>query len=274
MKRNSILLAACAAMAMGAFASEASAQTNSINNGQYPVRLVLRPQTVPMRMARFDASFDVTRFSSCISVLGSTTCASATGTALNLGGAFGLTNDLEVGATVLPLQLTEDFAYNNPSIYGRFQFLNNGQLQVSGQLTLTVPVRDGSKLGLGVALPVWYNASDQLQIRTGVYYNATFSDPVSHGISVPLQFHVNLDDYLFGSLNTGIDLPFKDTGDNLNLPLGVAFGYTLAGTNARPLADVSAYFNFPLFLRPGASGDKVFTDIWTAGLVGRYYLPL
>ncbi len=106
MKQRFLLVAAVTSLCT-AFAGEAAAQQNS---GDYPVRLVSRPQTIPARTLRLDGQIFATHLSACASTGIGTFCASATSTNLNLGGAFGITNEFEVGATVAPLQLTESFS--------------------------------------------------------------------------------------------------------------------------------------------------------------------
>lgn len=268
MKTATSLLTACALASALASAREAAAQ----NAGDYPVRLVARPQTIPARTLRLDGEFVVNGLSACITVLGTTRCESATATGLNLGAAFGVTNELEVGATVVPLQLTESFAYRNPSLYARYQFFRNAGMQAGVELSATIPVQDGSKFGLQLGVPYWYAFSDMFQLRTGAFYALTLTDPVSHGVTVPLVFNLNFTDNVHGALRTGVNLPFQNTGDTLSIPLGVEGGFALAGDNNRPLLDLVASFSFPLFLVPGSSGDVVNTSLWQLGLAGRFYL--
>jgi hypothetical protein len=236
---------------LSAFAGEAAAQ-------DYPVRLVSRPQTIPARTLRLDGDFNVLN-------------AGTTSTFLNLGGAYGVIDNLEVGATVAPLRLTENFAYGRPVIYGRYQFIRDGQLQVSGFASVAIPVRGEDKLGFSVGASVWYNFNDQLQLQTGLFYDAKLTETITHALSVPVRGNYNLSDDFHLALVTGITLPLKDTGDTLSVPLGVDAGYVLAGMNNHPLVDVVASFSFPYFLTPGAT-NAVITDFWQVGIAGRFYL--
>lgn len=259
------------ALAAAAFAPGASAQDTQ---AAYPVRLTLRPQTIPQRTVRIDAGFGANRIEACVTILGGRSCGGATSTVLSVGGAYGILDDLEVGATVLPLQLTDDFAYLNPSVYGRYRFLRNDQMQLAADLTLTFPARSGSSFGMSVGVPAWFYINEAFQIQTGLYYQATFSDPVSHGLWVPAVFNINVMDNLHVGIRTGLSLPFRDTGDTLSVPLGVEVGYAVAQANNRPIVDIVPYFHFPLFLVPGSSGDVVQTGLWTTGVNARVYLFL
>lgn len=268
MGKKSALVAAVIA-SLCAFAGEAAAQ----NSGEYPLRLTGRPQVIPARTIRADGTFGVTRLSFCSTTVAGRICASGTGTSLNLGGAFGITNDLEVGATIAPLQLTEEFRYNDPSLYARYQFFHNGPLQVGVELAASIPVRSESVFQLRAGLPVWYNFTETVQLRTGLFYSVLLTDPdVTHGLQVPLVFNANFTDQVHGALITGVNLPFKDTGDTLSMPLGLEAGFVLANINNRPMVDLAANFVFPSFLVPGSSGDKVFTELWQIGVTGRFYI--
>lgn len=253
---------------MFAMAGEAAAQSG------YPVRLVLRPQTLPARGLRLDGELRVAGISTCVNFGGTTRCESATASALHLGGGFGVLDQFELGANVLPLQLTPDFAYGNPSVYGRIQFVRGGDIQLSGHAQVTIPVRDGSKLGFVIGAPLWYNFTDLLQLQTGLFYSASLTDPYSHGLNVPLRLNFNLNDNVHIAGLTGVGFNLDAPGDSLAIPLGIEGGYALAGVNNRPVLDVVASFQFPSFLTPGSAGDVVNPDLWVASLAGRFYLFL
>lgn len=249
-------------------AGEAAAQ------GAYPVRLVSRPQTLPARAGRVDGSFQVQGVSACAMVLGRTVCESSTVTGLHLGGGIGLLDQLEVGAVVAPLQLSPDFAYGNPLLYGRFQFMRADQLQLSAQAAVTIPVRSGSRLSFEVGVPLWYNFSDALQLRTGLFYQGTFGDSYAHSVRLPLVLNFNLNDNVHIAGLTGVEFNFDAPGKSLRIPLGVEGGYSFAGANNRPMLDLVAQFVFPSFLMPGSDGDKVLPELWLASLQARFYLFL
>lgn len=252
-----------------AFTPEAAAQ-----NQAYPLRVAQRPITLPERTLRIDAGFNAAYVDACVTVLGRTSCSGATATALNVGAGFGITPDLEVGALVLPLQLTSEFAFGNPSVYARYRFVRTDQIQVGADLRLVVPARSGSSFGVQLGVPVAFYVNETFQVQTGLYYSSSFSDPLVHGLSVPAAFNLNLSDNLHLGLRTGIELPFRNPGEGLTLPLGLEVGYTLAQAGNRPLVDIAPYFNFPAFLTPGSSGDVVQSSLWTTGVNARVFLFL
>jgi len=266
--KSRVVLGACLMMSTLAMAGEAAAQSG------YPVRLVLRPQTLPARGLRLDGELRIAGISACATFAGTTRCESATATALHLGAGIGVLDQFEIGANVLPLQLSPEFAYGNPSVYGRIQFLRGSDVQLAAQAQVVIPVRDGSKLGFSLGLPLWYNFTDLLQLQTGLFYSATLTDPVNQNLNIPLRLNFNLNDNVHIAGLTGVGFNLDAPGNSLAIPLGIEGGYALAGINNRPVLDVVASFQFPTFLTPGSSGDVVNPDLWVASLAGRFYLFL
>ncbi len=263
------IVQALALAATTALAGEAAAQ----NSGQYPLRLTSRPQTVPARTVRLDGAFNVTGIRACGMLAGSA-CSSSTGTSLDIGGGFGVTHELEIGGTLVPLQFSPDAYYANPSVYAHYQFLNLAPMQLGGRITLVAPVREGSRFGFQFDLPYWYNFGDQVQVRTGLSYRATFVDPINHAVAIPLQFYVSFTEQFYGALLTGLTLPLRETGKAMSIPFGVEGGFTLASADSRPMLDIVGRFNFPNFIMPGFDGDRLNAGVWEASVSGRFYLFL
>ncbi len=262
------LLTATVITLCAAFAGEAAAQSSD----DYPLRLVSRPQTVPQNAAHLDAQLYTTSVLVCVGAELRPPCSPVSAWYLNLGGGFGLTRELEVGVTVVPLQYIANVEVNDPSLYGRYQFFNAHGVQASAQLTAWIPIRSGTSFAFNAALPVWVNLTDRLQLQTGLSYSLTLSDPISHSLAIPLLVNLNIVDAVHVGLRTGVNLPFKDTGDTMSVPLGFEVGYAVRGSSNRPLLDLLAQLSFPRFLAPGSSGDVVITDPWVASLTARFYL--
>ncbi|MBW1880341.1 MAG: hypothetical protein JRJ84_18425 [Deltaproteobacteria bacterium] len=101
-----------------------------------PLPFSERPLTLTEGTIRGDAAFTIAHFS--VSVPGVGTL-SETAVGLALGGGYGITDDLEVGASVIPLTLSPDVTYGDPSIYGIYRFLAD-TAEIGGSLALTVPI--------------------------------------------------------------------------------------------------------------------------------------
>ncbi len=255
MKNITCLSVAFAALAVVSAASSAQAQQT-----QLPLPFARRPLTLTARTLRADVDFSVSQISLGI--------ATATRVGLNLGAGFGITEDLEVGATVIPLTLSPSFSYNDPSIYGVYRFVR-GNVDVGARLDVSFPVN--GNFGLRAGVPVLFHLGDTMRLDTGAFLELSFSDPLGKGLSIPVSFAANLNPNLFLGARTGVLLP---NFDSFAMPLGVFVGYTIAnGAGASPLADITASFDFPLFLATGRN-DAIYADFWVVNLSGRIYFNL
>ncbi len=261
MKHITRLSVAFAALATLSAASSAQAQDAP---QRLPLSFSRRPLTLTRSTLRLDAELAIAHFET--SFLGVTASSNSVG--LGLGAGFGITEDLEVGATVLPLTLSPDFKYNAPSVYGTYRFLR-GDVEVGARLALTLPIdRD---FGVNVGVPVLLHLGDTARLDTGAFVDLVFSDPLGKQLSIPVAFTASINPNLFVGARTGFLFP---NFDSFGMPLGVYVGYTLAGGDgAAPLADITAAFDFPLFLRSGG-GDAIYTGLWTASLNGRIFFNL
>lgn len=248
--------------ALAAVTAATGAQAQPLT--QLPLSYAQRPLTLTRHTLRGDVDLTIAHLQ--VSVLGTT--ASSTAVGLALGAGFGITEDLEVGATVIPLTLSPDFQYNAPSLYGMYRFVR-GTVDVGARLTLIMPVdRD---FGLNVGVPVLFHLGDNARLDTGAFLSLNFGDPLGKALSIPVAFTANLNPNLFLGARTGFILP---EFDRLVMPLGVYVGYSIAGGGgATPVADITASFDFPLFLATGRN-DAIVPDLWTIGLNGRLYFNL
>lgn len=259
MKNITWLSVAFASLAVVSAASSAQAQQT-----QLPLPFARRPLTLTARTLRADADFSVSQVS--VSFLGAT--ASSTVVGLRLGAGFGITDDLEVGATLIPLTLSPEFNYNAPSIYGAYRFVR-GDIDVGARLDLVFPVN--GDFGLRAGVPVLFHLGEGARLDTGAFIELSFGDTLGKALSIPVAFTANLNPNLFLGARTGLLLP---NFDSLGMPLGVYAGYTIAnGAGASPLADITASFDFPLFFATGRN-DAIFADYWVAGLNGRIFFNL
>ncbi|MBW2258544.1 MAG: hypothetical protein JRI25_28690 [Deltaproteobacteria bacterium] len=224
-----------------------------------------RPLTLTEGTIRGDAAFTIMRFS--VSVPGVGTL-SETAVGLALGGGYGIMDDLEVGASVIPLTLSPDVTYGDPTIYGIYRFLAD-TAEIGGSLALTVPI-DGDFVATP-GLPVLLHLGDTMRLDTGVFLPFQFADRFIASLNLPATFSYNVTPNLFVGGASGILIPDFNF-DFLTLPLSVHGGYTLEGQGGGPLADFALSFGFPALLMPASGGDVLITELWVLSIGGSVYI--
>ena len=192
----------------------------------------------------------------------------------DIGGGYGITDRLEVGAIVAPLRLTAGDTYGSPSVYGKFQFLRGSTFQAGATLRLTLQNESELGLAVDVGVPFWINFTERFQLQTGINYRIATAGGFSHALDVPLRFNNNVSDHFHTAFLFGLGFNASAVVDTLAVPFGIEAGYVLAGTNNHPVLDVTAQFLFPRFLVPAASGDPIQTERFIAVLNARLYLFL
>jgi hypothetical protein len=238
-----------------------------------PLPYAQRPLTLTEGTLRGDAAFSIAHisFTTINPITGMEETFADTAIALILGAGFGIMDDLEVGATVLPLQLDPEVDYLDPSVYGIFRFLR-GNVEVGAGLAFVFPVQ--GDFGIVPAIPVDIHIGDNMLLGTGVRLPILFADPdpiVS--LEIPAEFAINVMPSLFFEARTGFLIPDFDF-DFFTIPLGIAGGYTIASGTGGPLADVTLAFGFPAFLQPASDGDAVVTNLWTLVLGASFYFDV
>lgn len=245
-----------------------------------PLPLAERPLTLPKMTLAPELGFGVTH-------LGLDGFNLGTSTGLDLGAHFGILDDLEVGAVVLPIKLSPDFGYENPLLEATFRFLK-GKVELGARLRTTFVTQKGAGGAVVEAgMPVLVHVSEAARIDTGVYVPMSFGSGVSFGgefsggktaiaLRVPFQFIYDVIPALHIGAQTGFAIAdFSDAGHKIYVPLGFVAGYAI-GNEKGPLVDIDPYFTFPYFLTPGepSPGDKVNSGIWQTGLAVTVFLYL
>lgn len=244
-------------------------ELSSGGGGRYPVAYAHRPLTLHAGMLALDGEFAVLHLNASpgavVSVSGSTA------TLLRLGASFGVTDDIEIGATVLPLQLSPDFKYGNPLLYALFRF-TRGNVEIGAQAMVSIPVESGSKTGLVLRIPVLLRAGSAVRIDTGAGVRLGFSDPLQKSLEIPFQLSLDLTNQFYVYLTSGWIVPDFEPKRSF-LPLAIGAAYTIAG-NRGAVADFGPAFAFPFFLYPDSPGDKVITQLWILTFNARIFLHL
>lgn len=235
----------------------------------WPVAFTQRGITNPAGTLRIDADVGLGRAS--LNVAGVHVSATALG--IDLGAAFAILDDLEVGAVLVPLSIpvdpSGDIEFGDLNVNATYRFLD-GSFEAAARLDLNIPTSTDFGVGLGVPIALHF---DPMRIDSGVHVIMTFADPdMVVGLAVPLRLNVNLSDNIFAGLATGFVIDdFSAAGDTIGIPLGVQLGYTLPGSNG-PMMDLAVGFAFPFFYSSGAG--EITTDLWAVTLGADIYLDL
>ncbi|MGB0591953.1 MAG: hypothetical protein ACPGU1_19910 [Myxococcota bacterium] len=169
-------------------------------------------------------------------------------TSLGLTAAFsyGVVDAFELGAFLMQLQLLERVVYDRPSIYAIAELFEGEQLTIGAKLEVVAGVQSYSPWRITVGLPQSYYPVDIMRIDVGAYIVFVMSDTRLTNLQVPVALNIQATDALFASLSTALILT---DGTQLVLPLGAGLGYTFE-REERPLCDLRAEFQWPLFHQP------------------------
>lgn len=228
----------------------------------------LRPMTLPRLALRADLGFVVA--APPVSAIDPRTAA-----ALGIGAGLGVTDDVELSVSVLPLRVVPDVAYLNPLVAGTLRFLHTPTLQLGLTATVYVPAR--SPLQASVAGRLWIALSRTFQLRTTVAYTGdvttagatAYAHTASAAVDLLFQPHPSF----YAVLGTGVAVPLPGTAwvdvlKSVAIGLGAEVGVAVPGPRTAPAADFFVAFSFPELFVPGADGNKVLTQpyVLTVGL--------
>ncbi len=263
-----------------------------------PQRLATRPITQPrntLRLSLFMAGWgaDTGGFAEDFVV------------SLQLGGAYGITDDLEIGVGTESmgiaavgagafarsgwrpvgegllsfLILDDDLDFGDIPLYGRYRFFQNDLVEIGGELGLLIPTYSDFAVRFGV--PVRLHFGELFAVDTGLYASMTFGPDPSNGdpdddfwgaLFLPLRAVVSPTDWLGLALVTGMHTgPFD--GEFFAIPLGFeATASFPMGTES--LLDLVAGFEWPALIRPATNGDVAQPSTWTLSAGARFYLAV
>jgi hypothetical protein len=203
---------------------------------------------------------------------------------MNLGASFGITNDFEVGALVLPIQFNNGAGYGDPTLHATFRFLNTPTFQMGARLDLGIGIpHDG--LGGGVlitpSVPMLFNAIPhrltllaEVEIPIGVAGSSASGSGVGIGLEIPITVAFDIIEPLHVDATTGltiVDFLNSEAGPTTAIPLGFGVGYAIG--DKRPIVDIDADFQWTSFIAPGAPDgvSKIQPGIFLLGITAKGY---
>lgn len=185
---------------------------------------------------------------------------------LTLGAAYGIMDDLEAGAVIMPIHIAPDGDFGDIELYGRYRFLTLDNAQIGAQLTVAIPT--GTEFAIGTGLPVQLQLG-VARIDTGVELELLFGGDVELDLDIPVAVSLDIADGFFAGVRSGF---FAPDFDGLAIPLQGHVGYTLINGKS-PFVDLVASFGWPRFIWTGA-GDNLDLDTFDVLLGARVFFSV
>jgi hypothetical protein len=245
---------------------------------RFPVPLQQRPLTLPRRMVRVDASVDVYSWEFFGRV---------TDVGFHLGAGYGVTDDFELGALLIPVQVLNfdggrEVMFGDMQVQGTYRLIR-GPVEVGARVELSLPTSDdyGDRfVSMAFGVPVLVRLGSVARLDTGVQVAVnvhpgsevalmgvniypdvapmSYPLPMRSNTGIPLILTANLEEHFYVGLRTGMGiLDLRDAADSLYAPLGFHVGGTVGPSDAA-VADLTVRFEWPFF----ASRHGATTDIW------------
>lgn len=206
----------------------------------------------------------------------------------NVGGGFGVTDDLTVRAQLLPLQLASPRGFvglhygqtseaEGPSASATYRFLR-GDVEMGGSLDLRlVTLTNTSGLIVAPGIPLRAHLTSQLRIDTSPSLRMAFTSVRTRGgfrsvvrsetrvgPVIPVSVLYNITDPFHVAVSSGVAiLDLGAARGSTRIPAGASMGWTFRGERTSVL-DISAYLRFPGLVLPGATS----TANWDWYVVG------
>ena len=195
----------------------------------------------------------------------------------NVGGGFGVTDDLTVRAQLLPLQLASPRGFvglhygqtseaEGPSASATYRFLR-GDVEMGGTVDLRLlTLTNTSGLVVAPGIPLRAHLTSQLRIdtsptlriamttvRTRSGFRSVTRSETRVGPVVPVSLLYNISDPFHVAVSSGVAiLDLGAVRDSTRIPAGASMGLTIRGERSH-VVDISASLKFPGLVLPGAT---------------------
>lgn len=224
---------------------------------EYPLPAAARPPTLPRASVRVEAD---------------STIGTGPGPAdvdLAAGFAVGVTDELELGAQVLPFDVAPTLEYTAPSLYGAYAGELSDVAYLTPSVRLFVPVLEGDRPLADAAATLRLMADQALRLDLGGATRVAFGEEVEAAFAAPVSVVLQPDRRLFVTADSAVSTDPFDTrfrmpehlGDrsDVYVPFGASMGVTMGRAN-RSLTDVSLGVHFPSLARFEGGQSALRTD--------------
>lgn len=250
-----------------------------------PVRYSERPLTLPALVLRPEFDLLLRHQPTFTSMTGPIEPDPFFGIAL--GAGFGIIDDFEVGAQLVPISFSPVTRFGRPPeitglpwLYGRFRFLTD-PFELGAEARIYLPVPDtnspdaqiNASFGTDLAVLARFHISEMVRLDAQIYFRLALQknpEEVVVGLGIPLALVVSPVEFIFAGLEVA---PLIDRFDALIVPVTLFVGGTVELDGA-PLLDITGRFGLPLFIRARETEGGVYGDPWELGVNVRAYLQL
>ncbi|MEM7448052.1 MAG: hypothetical protein AAF355_07420 [Myxococcota bacterium] len=247
----------------------------SVGSREQPVRYAERHLTLPQRTLRIDyapidfAQADVgylnhtrglriQRFEDRSGPPGARTDDTAAWT--SLGVSYGVFDEFEAGALLLPVLLAPDTDFGDMQLYGRYRVLEEGDTELAIHFAMQLPTQ--TDFGFEVGAPLQVRISPMLRVDAGAELEFVFFDDTLVNLNLPIAMPISLSEH--GFIGPRSALLFVDFDDAV-LALGGFGGYTIADGD-KTIGDVMTHFYVNI------GGDDVGLPDWELMFAATFFL--
>ena len=172
-----------------------------------------------------------------------------TGVGLNLEGAVGITENLELGLRT-GLRMGNDGRATQADTYGRLfdrqTFGVNNDITANPEVRLRgavyrgevaevalegrayLPIEQDSRFGFLFGVPLMFHLGHSVRLDTGAFIPFVFYDPTYYALSVPLDVWIQATDKLWLGPMTGLRFHHQGNFEQTDVELGFGLGYQIA----------------------------------------------
>jgi tetratricopeptide (TPR) repeat protein len=163
---------------------------------------------------------------------------------LGVGALYGISDDFEVGAIPLRLELAPKASVDSSVLFATYRFLR-GAVDFGARANVWLPLKDDFELDLGLSL-VW-KASPHVALQTGPRLAIVASAQTLTIMEIPVGVVLNATDALWFKPQVGLSLTLSEPGpaDTAAMLLGLSAGYTIASASGAPSVEPYVEVSFP-----------------------------
>lgn len=267
-------LAALLAAAAPPAAYTQGAPPDSQADSPYPVRILDRPTTLP----RGDSRLDAFAFASVVPD-------NPTSVTMVLGGGVGVTDQLEIGGQLVPVEIEPGVDFTNPSVYATYAFPIGKTAALAPTIQVVYPLTSDDPFIIDLGSTLYVNIGTWGYMAFAPMFSLnTRQGESGSSLSFPVSILRQSSDQLAFQVTSGVGLSRFDPRFNLSrrsdgldfnevtIPVAALVTYTLGhGSPRRALADLTLQFQWPQLYTRAPDMRGAHTDDWTVQIQSSWY---